>query len=203
MFAGAPSPHKGLGLLLDLWGAPGGMPVPLVVAATDAGTTPPPGVTMLRLTRPQTMLAWRRASVAVIPSLWPDPCPTVAIEAMLAGTPVVASAVGGLPSLVPHERAGVCVPPGDRDALREALIGLLADGGRRQAMGLYGRVWARQFLSSRVVPRIEAVYNEVVSGVGVDVGVDRRDGDREAAVGPPARAAARPNRAGVMTERRS
>jgi len=163
MFAGAPSPHKGLHLLMDLWAGPG-MPVPLVVASTGGELTAPPGVTVLRLTRRQTMLAWRNATLAAVPSLWADPCPTVAIEAMLTGTPVVASAVGGLPFLVPHQRAGLCVAPGDPVSLRDALISLLADGGRREAMGRYGRHWARQFLASRVVPRIEAVYEELLVG---------------------------------------
>jgi glycogen(starch) synthase len=131
-------------------------------------------------------MAWRRATVAVVPSLWSDPCPTVAIEAMLAGTPVVASAVGGLPFLVPHERAGVCIPPGDPVALRESLTRLLADEGRRQAMGRYGRVWARQFLGSRVVPRIEALYEELAGGPG-------------AAGGSGLNAAAAPDHAAVST----
>jgi glycosyltransferase involved in cell wall biosynthesis len=208
MFAGAPSHHKGLGVLLDLWRAPGGMPVPLVVAATDDRLTPPPGVVLLRLTRLQTMLAWRRATVAAVPSLWSDPCPTVAIEAMLAGTAVVASAVGGLPSLVPHERAGLCIPPGDPAALRESLAGLLADQARRERMGRYGQVWARQFLASRVVPRIEAIYEELVSrrsvggvaGGGGSGGAYSAGG--EVSVRTPMHAAARPSSTGTTAEGR-
>ena len=50
--------------------------------------------------------------------------PLKILEYMAAGIPVVASAVGDLPSLVEHERTGILVPPGDADALGQALLHL-------------------------------------------------------------------------------
>jgi len=162
MFGGAAEHHKGLDLLLDLWRDPPGMPAPLVVAVAKGTLNPPPGVVVLRLTWEQTIVAWRRAAVAAVPSLCADACPTVAIEAMLGGTPVVASAVGGLPSLVVDGRTGLCVPAGDAHRLRDAIVGLLGDEPRRDAMGRNGRRWAQQFLASNVVPRVEALYDELL-----------------------------------------
>lgn len=43
------------------------------------------------------------AAVLLVPSQWPEPVPRVAFEAMAAGVPVVAAAVGGIPGLVPEE----------------------------------------------------------------------------------------------------
>ena len=51
--------------------------------------------------------------------------PYVGLEAMAAGTPVVAYAHGGLPEMLGE--CGRLVPPGDRDALRDAILELLAD----------------------------------------------------------------------------
>ena len=51
-----------------------------------------------------------RAAFLIVPSIWYDPCPTVAIEALSRGTPVLATRMGGLPELV-DERCGWTVAP--------------------------------------------------------------------------------------------
>ena len=57
----------------------------------------------------------------VLPSVWWENSPLTILEALAAGVPVVASAIGGLPELVAHEDTGLLVPPGDTEALRQAL----------------------------------------------------------------------------------
>jgi glycosyltransferase involved in cell wall biosynthesis len=59
--------------------------------------------------------------VLVLPSVWWENSPLTVLEALAAGVPVVASAIGGLPELVAHEDTGLLVRPGDADALRDAL----------------------------------------------------------------------------------
>jgi glycogen synthase len=59
--------------------------------------------------------------VAVVPSVWDEPFGLVAIEAMAAGTPVVATCSGGLTEIVRPEVNGYLVPPGDAGALAQAL----------------------------------------------------------------------------------
>jgi glycosyltransferase involved in cell wall biosynthesis len=78
------------------------------------------------------------ASVVVLPS-WIEGLPLVLLEAMAAGVPVVATAVGGTPELVVDGDTGLLVPPRDPGALASALDSLLADPARAEALGAAGR----------------------------------------------------------------
>ena len=93
LFVGALSRHKGLHTLLAAYRSMAAAP-PLVVIGAQWADTPtefPANVTVLRnIPHAAVMAAWRRASLAIIPSIFPDPCPTVAMEAMACGLPIVA-----------------------------------------------------------------------------------------------------------------
>lgn len=65
--------------------------------------------------------------------------PISILEAMSAGLPVVASAVGGVPELVVDGETGLLVPPGDPEALADALGRLLGDAELRRRLGAAGR----------------------------------------------------------------
>ena len=65
--------------------------------------------------------------------------PISIIEAMAAGLPVVASAVGGVPEMVEDERTGLLVAPGATTALADALARLVGDRTLREQMGRAGR----------------------------------------------------------------
>ena len=65
--------------------------------------------------------------------------PMVALEAMAAARPVVATNVGSLPAMVEHGRTGMLVPKGDVSALAEALVAVLGSPDRGRAMGEAGR----------------------------------------------------------------
>jgi glycosyltransferase involved in cell wall biosynthesis len=62
-----------------------------------------------------------------------DGLPTVVLEAMAAGKPVVASNVAGLPLAVEHEGTGLLVPPQDSSALAGALHALLSEPERARS----------------------------------------------------------------------
>jgi glycosyltransferase involved in cell wall biosynthesis len=157
--------------LLGIWSEGAGMPADLVLALTGTASPKVPArARALHLSRAQVMTAWRRAAVAVVPSQWADPCPTVAMEAMSAGTPVVASAVGGLVDLVRDGVDGLLVPPGDPGALRAGLLRLLGDDDLRARMGAAARCRSRGFVVGNWIPAIEDVYSEVINrrvGAGV------------------------------------
>lgn len=167
MFAGALGPHKGLDVLLEAWA--GLEPkIPLVLAGIRRPDTPrsfPDGVIVAeKVPHEDVLRAWGHCLAAVVPSRWPDPHPMVAIEAMAAGRPVVASAVGGLTGIVADGETGILVPPGDAAALRSAIQQLLADPVLRARMGGEGRQRAAAYSANKVVTAWERVYREVVAG---------------------------------------
>jgi glycosyltransferase involved in cell wall biosynthesis len=166
MFVGALGPHKGVDVLLEAHRRMRNQ-APLVLIGTPRAGTPcisDPGVVTARnVPSAQVMASWMRASIAVVPSVWDEPLGQVAVEAMLAGRPVVASDVGGLRDVVRHEITGLMVPPGNPGALAEALDRLLGDPRLRHRMGTAGVLNARQFEAATVAPRVVEIFEEVVS----------------------------------------
>lgn len=101
------------------------------------------------------------ADVAVVPSLWEEAFGLSALEPMAAGVPVIASNVGGIPEVVADGETGLLVPPGDVEALADALCRLLADRPLRQGLGDAGRRRARKLfgwddMMDRVVHVLQA-----------------------------------------------
>ncbi|MFN2556626.1 MAG: glycosyltransferase [Nitriliruptorales bacterium] len=76
--------------------------------------------------------------------------PLAILEAMLAGLPVVASGVGGVPESVQDGETGFLVPKDDPERLAAALQGLVDDPQLRVRMGRRGRLVARQFTDERM-----------------------------------------------------
>ncbi len=90
--------------------------------------------------------------------------PLVIVEAMLASIPVVASTVGGIPEIVVPDSTGLLVPPGDPDALAQALRRLADDPQLRRDMGARCRsVALEQFTDKAMAARFEALYREVLA----------------------------------------
>lgn len=109
------------------------------------------------------MQAWHRCMFGIVPSTWSDPCPTVAMEAMACGKPLIASCMGGLIDLVDDRRTGFLVPPDDPAALCEAMAKLCADPELRRVMGLAGKQKVASFQATQVVNQLEALYGELLS----------------------------------------
>ena len=100
--------------------------------------------------------------LCVVPSV-EEPLGLVALEALAAGTPVVASEVGGLPEIIEPGRHGLLVPPRDPQALAEAVIELAGDPARRQAFGEAGQqMVAQRFDPVKLACDVEAILRRVV-----------------------------------------
>jgi glycosyltransferase involved in cell wall biosynthesis len=104
------------------------------------------------------------AWVHAVPSRWPEPFGLTATEAMMRGTAVVASEVGGLADIVLHERTGLQVPPGDAPALADALVRILSDRDLAEALGRAARARARELFSiDGCLTRLEQLYEQLRS----------------------------------------
>jgi glycosyltransferase involved in cell wall biosynthesis len=107
--------------------------------------------------------AWlRRAGVFVLPS-HAEGLPMSLLEAMAAGLPVVASAVGGIPDVVQHGVNGLLVAPGDEVDLLRALRRMLRDPRRAATLGAA----ARETVRARHAPeQVLARLGEIYAGLG-------------------------------------
>jgi glycosyltransferase involved in cell wall biosynthesis len=89
--------------------------------------------------------------------------PLAVLEYMAAGTPVVATAVGGVPDLIDGGVHGLLVPPRDPEALSGAIAELLRDRGRGRELGRRAQErQRREFDFDVTVRRIEELYVSLV-----------------------------------------
>jgi glycosyltransferase involved in cell wall biosynthesis len=156
LFVGRLSAEKGVDVLADA-----ARDLPLVVIGDGPRRDLfPEG---LGAVPPADVHAWYdRASVVVLPSRR-EGLGNVLLEAMAHGRPVVATDVGGIPSIVDHGRNGLLVPAGDADALSRAIRLLLEDRELGSRLGAAGR----ELVAARagwdvVTSRTLDVYREAV-----------------------------------------
>ncbi len=99
----------------------------------------------------------------VLPSLY-EGLPLSILEAMAAGKPVVATAIGGTDEVIVPDCTGLLVPPGDAPALATAIRTLLADPplARRLARAGQARV-ATMFSAAQMVRQVTQVYDELLA----------------------------------------
>jgi glycosyltransferase involved in cell wall biosynthesis len=91
-------------------------------------------------------------------------CPLSVLEAMAAGVPVVAAAVGGVPEVVVDGETGILSPPGAVEPLARAVTELLRDSSLAGRMGASGRERARQRYSlARMAGDTVGVYEELLA----------------------------------------
>lgn len=107
--------------------------------------------------------AWRDAAVYVQPSRV-EPFGLAVLEAMAVGTPVIASATGGLREIIEDGRSGLLVPPEDSAALAAAIDRALTDPALAARLSAGGRRRAEDdFSEERMMTRLVTIYREVAS----------------------------------------
>ena len=114
---------------------------------------------------PEVMAA---ADVLVVPSI-NEGMGRVVLEAGGAGTPVVASDVGGIPEVLQDSITGVLVPPESPESIARVLVALAGSPERLERMGIASRAHViPAFGLERMVEQIEALYEEVLEEKHID-----------------------------------
>jgi glycosyltransferase involved in cell wall biosynthesis len=103
------------------------------------------------------------ADVFVLPSRW-EGLPLVALEALAAGTPVVATAVRGVRELLTDRRNGLLVPPDDAAALARAVAEVLGDTRLAGSLRDEGLRLATQHGEEEMVAEYIAIYRRLAAG---------------------------------------
>ena len=94
--------------------------------------------------RPDLLDLYYQADVFAFAPIWNEGFGIPPVEAMAAGTPVVASRSGAIPEIVKDKKTGFLVNKNDPDALAERILTLLRDDNLREDMGRAGRSWVRE-----------------------------------------------------------
>jgi glycosyltransferase involved in cell wall biosynthesis len=98
----------------------------------------------------------------VLPSL-NEAVGMVLIEAQSQGIPVVASSVGGIPETVKDQETGILVSPKDINAIARAILTMLDNPQKRQAMSQSAQFWVRnRFKAERMVEQVAATYTQML-----------------------------------------
>lgn len=122
---------------------------------------------LVRFERPvhqRRLASWYSAAdVTAVPS-YSESFGLVAVESQACGTPVVAAAVGGLPTAVAHGVTGLLLPGHSEAEWAESLGGLLRSPSRREAMGAAGVQRARDFGWPAAAASLIEVYADAIAG---------------------------------------
>jgi len=128
-FAGQLEPHKGVRVLVDAWEKASLDGAELVIAGTGSldaelkeAASRLRGVHLVgKLAPDQVHAEMLRAAWTVAPSTVIENAPAVIAESLSAGTPLIASVIGGIPEFIKEGTTGHLIRPGDADALAQAL----------------------------------------------------------------------------------
>lgn len=169
IFIGRVAEEKGLHVLLDAWRSarPNGLELTVIgdgAARAQLQYEAPADVKFLGQ-RPaaQVMSRLLRARALIIPSLWYEGQPIVALEGLAAGTPLVVSGIGGLPEILGRRNAGWVTSPGAAGQLSGILRDLLDDNAVDDR-GLQARLrYEETFTRSAAVPRLESAYEAALT----------------------------------------
>jgi phosphatidylinositol alpha-mannosyltransferase len=170
LFLGRHEPRKGLDVLLDAFSS---LPVEVTLRVVGDG---PATDGLRRRSGGDTRISWlgrlpeadkirelRAASVVCAPSRHGESFGMVLLEAMAAGTPVVASDVPGYRSLSRDGRAVLLVPPGNPRALAGGLLRVLSDDRLASGLRAEGAEHVRHFSMDDLALRYVEIYGRATT----------------------------------------
>ena len=104
-------------------------------------------------TRDDVLALFRAVDAALLTSSWEN-LPHTLLESLAVGTPVIATAVGGIPEIVRDGENGLLVPPRDVAALAAAIERLAGDEGLRRKLAAAARPSVEELAEPRILQRI-------------------------------------------------
>jgi len=169
LYAGQLAPHKGVDLLLKAYES-SGIDLPLVILGSkhyvhdytrfDDGNKI---IVKENVSRSLVLNALKRCRFVVAPSIWPEPCPTIILEAMSFGRAVIAGKSGGIPEIVKHGETGYLLNPRNIRDFAKYLRLLSNDLYLSEKMGSSGKArFLERFTAEKVVKDTESLYAEVL-----------------------------------------
>ncbi len=166
LFVGDLNIGKGVGVILEAYKRLTNAP-PLVLIGRRCDNTPSelPANVFVFESWPHhaVMQAWKRCLFGLAPSVWPEACGTIVMEANAVGKAMIATRTGGIMDLVEHGITGLLVAPGDSVELAAAMRRLIDDAKLRDDMGAASLTHVERFMAKSIVPRIETVYREAAA----------------------------------------
>jgi starch synthase len=119
------------------------------------------------LSREEVAVLLRQAAMLVLPS-WSEAFPIVVLETMASGRPVVASDRGGIPEIVRDGVTGLLADPERPETFSTAILSLLREPGRADAMGRAGRAAVlAAYTPAQVYKRTAAFHREALCTGGI------------------------------------
>jgi phenylacetate-CoA ligase len=113
-----------------------------------------------RMDRQAVAEALRASAVSINPSLV-DNTPNSVLEALASGVPVVSTGVGGVPFIVRDGETALLVPPGDAQAMADAVLCVLTDADLARRLAEAGQREARRYAWPQVAPVLAELYRRV------------------------------------------
>jgi glycosyltransferase involved in cell wall biosynthesis len=114
---------------------------------------------------PDARPAYAAMDLMALTSAQPEPFGGVVMEAMAMGVPVIATNIGGSLDQVAEGETGLLIPPGDPEALADAIEKLMRDAVLRKQMGTaaIARI-ETQFTLAEMTVKMEQLFEEIISG---------------------------------------
>ncbi|MBI3305397.1 glycosyltransferase family 4 protein [Candidatus Parcubacteria bacterium] len=162
LFAGRPTRAKGIEVIRQAFQRVEHhptQPVLLVCSLQRSGITREGAIIRASFAPQEMSSVYGLSSFVVVPSIYPDPFPTVNLEAGAAGRAVIGTCFGGTPEVVLNGETGIIVNPFNRDALVQAMRWLLDRPEEAAAMGERARCRiAEHFTLERHLGQLLAWY---------------------------------------------
>lgn len=102
------------------------------------------------------------AAFSILPTEWYENCPMSVLESLMLGTPVIASAIGGVPELIRHEREGLLFTPGNVEQLKNSILQLSTNRNQTLSMSQNAKERSKEFSLQKYQRQLSKVIEPIL-----------------------------------------